>query len=937
MNPLLQLADHGQSYWLDNLTREMIENGELARRVEDEGLRGVTSNPSIFHAAISGGTAYDDQVEELVRKGLGAREIYEELVVTDIRSACDILRPVYDESEGSDGFVSLEVSPYLVHDTEATQAEARRLSSAVDRPNLLIKIPGSPAGYAAIEEMLYEGINVNVTLLFSISAYEAVADAYLNALERRADEGKAIDRVASVASFFLSRIDVLTDALLGQRIRPEAHGEDGPTPQDFLGRAAVANAKMAYQSFKKKFSGPRWERLAQGGTRVQKVLWASTSTKNPLYSDVRYIEPLIGPDTVNTLPDESISAFADHGTAQAGTVEEDVEEAREVLEGLESMGIDFDAVTWQLLNEGMDKFTVPYDKLLSSLEEVRESILGPSASGPDFAANVDPSATLQALQEERFAQRLHAGDPWLWTSDPEEAEAIANRLGWLSCILNFRPRIGDLRRLGEEIREEGTRWVVLLGMGGSSLWPEVCSRVFDTGDGRPELLVLDSTDPEAIRWVEERIEPGKTVFVVSSKSGTTTETLSLYHYFFSLVQDRVDGGDPGKRFLAVTDPGSPLEEEARNRGFRQVFTNPEDIGGRYSALSYFGLVPMALLGIDLHDFLEKADRQLTSCQGELPAEANSGVSLGAALGDLARSGRDKLTFLAHPRLEPFTLWLEQLLAESTGKDGKGILPVAGEPAGSATEFGEDRVFAYLGLQDQDDEQTVARLEALSEAGHPVIRMDVEGAGGLGAEIIRWEVATATAGAVMGLNPFNEPNVTESKKNTRELLDRWRESGDLGEPEPTAEKDGVRAWSGGHAAEGNTPSEIVEALLETLSPGDYLAVLAYIRETDQRNQVLREFRSRVRSRNHVATTLGYGPRYLHSTGQLHKGGPDQAAFVIITADATENVAIPEEKHDFATLLRAQALGDFRALAERGRRVIRVNIGETVDSNLSSLFG
>jgi transaldolase/glucose-6-phosphate isomerase len=933
MNPLLALAEYGQSYWLDNLTREMLESGELARRVREEGLRGVTSNPSIFHKAISGGEAYEEQIERLAREGRGAEGIYEALVVHDIRAACDVLRPVYDDTDGVDGFLSLEVSPYLVHDTRGTMEEARRLFAAVDRPNVFIKIPGSPAGFAAIEEMLFEGVNVNITLLFSIHAYEAVARAYLEALDRRVEAGKSVDDVASVASFFLSRIDVLTDSLLSQRLRSGDWDAQGPRPETLMGRAAVANAKLAYQSFKTLFSGERWERLAEEGARVQRVLWASTSTKNPLYSDVRYIEPLIGPHTVNTLPDESIAAFADHGTATAGTVEEGLDEAQEVLAGLAKAGIDFEAVTWQLLNEGMDKFTAPYDKLLRALEEHREAILGPSAAGADVTG-AEAGDALEAMAERQFPRRLHDRDTSLWTRDPQTAEAIAHRLGWLDCVETFRARTEELTETARSLKEEGIRWTVLAGMGGSSLWPEVSAQVFGPEDGWPELLVLDSTDPEAIRAVERAIDLPHTAFLVSSKSGTTTETLSLYRHFFREA-GKAMGGDPAHHFLAITDPGSPLGAEARDRDFRHVFANPEDIGGRYSALSYFGLVPMALLGLDIAQILDIAQKQLTSCGGALPADANSGVHLGTVLGILGRTGHDKITLFAHPRLQPFALWLEQLLAESTGKEGVGLLPVAEEPLGSPDAYGDDRVFVHLTLPGEEEADVTALLRDLSDAGRPVIRLTVDGPGGLAAEIVRWEVATAAAGAVLNINPFDQPNVAESKENTRDLLDRWKKDGGFGVEDPTASGDGLAVWSGGEVQDGQTPLSVVRSLLDGLRTGDYVALLPYFNRTEVRHETLQKLRRTIRARHGVATTLGYGPRYLHSTGQLHKGGPPTGAFIIFTADTNEEIPVPGEEFDFATLLRAQALGDFRALSHRGRRVVRVHLGEGPDERLNTL--
>jgi transaldolase len=375
MKPLLDLIKYGQSYWLDNLTRTMINNGALKKRVEEQGLRGVTSNPAIFHKAISGSADYDAQITQLARAGHSTQDIYERLAVTDVQHACDILQPVYNASDGVDGYVSLEVSPHLAHDTAGTMQEARRLFQDVDRPNVMIKIPGTPAGLPAIEEMLYEGLNINITLLFAIQNYEAVAQAYLRALERRVAKGAAVHTIASVASFFISRIDVLVDQLLAQRAAASASQSSVPAPAGLMGKVAVANAKLAYQSFKRLFSGPRWQALEAKGARVQRPLWASTSTKNPQYSDVVYVEPLIGPHTVNTMPDETIEAFAHHGVVVENSVEAHLDEARQVLRDLAAVGVDLDAATQQLQEEGVQKFIDPFDALLQALAAKQQTIL----------------------------------------------------------------------------------------------------------------------------------------------------------------------------------------------------------------------------------------------------------------------------------------------------------------------------------------------------------------------------------------------------------------------------------------------------------------------------------------------------------------------------------------------------------------------------------
>jgi len=679
MNPLRQLLEHGQSYWLDNLTRQMIRNGELERRVRDEGLRGVTSNPATFHKAISKGEEYDDQIETLVRQGLPVSAISEHLVVSDIQAACDILRPVYDESAGLDGYVSLEVSPYLAHDTQGSLEETRRLHRLVDRPNVFIKIPGTRAGFAAIEEALFEGININITLLFAIAHYEAVAEAYVRALERRAEAGRAVDDVASVASFFLSRIDVLVDHLLGHRIQPAVTSGPGPRVETLFGKAAIANAKLAYQRLTRILASDRWKALEAQGARIQRLLWASTSTKDPLYDAIRYVEPLIGPHTVNTMPAETIRAFAERGVV-ATTVERDLDEARQVIEWLAAVGIDVERVTWQLENEGVQKFRAPFDALMATLAERRQSILESNIASQTIQAGSTKesvAAGLDALDDRQFGRRLFAKDPSLWSGDPEEQKSIRRRLGWLDSVEGFRQRTADVTAFADRVREEGITHVVLLGMGGSSLSAEVCRETFGPAKGWPELLVLDSTDPAAVRDIARRVDLASTLFIVASKSGTTNETLSFYHHFWEATRQAL-GSAPGHRFVAITDPGTPLAKEAVMQGFRRSFENPEDIGGRYSALSYFGLVPMALLGLDVAGLLDRGLVMQRTCGPFVPAGRNPGLHLGALLGLAARQGRDKVTFAPSRSLGAFGEWAEQLLAEGTGKAGRGLIPVAGE-------------------------------------------------------------------------------------------------------------------------------------------------------------------------------------------------------------------------------------------------------------------
>ncbi|MCL7967678.1 MAG: bifunctional transaldolase/phosoglucose isomerase [marine benthic group bacterium] len=941
MESLFELLEHGQSYWLDNLSREMIRDGSLARRVEVEGLRGVTSNPAIFHKAISGGSLYTDQIEALAGEGLSVAGIYEQLAVTDVREACDVLRPVWQESDGVDGYVSLEVSPHLVHDTEGSIDEAKRLWDAVDRPNLMVKIPGTPAGVSAIEELLFDGVNVNVTLLFSVSAYEAVHRAYLDALIRRREAGRPLGTVASVASFFLSRIDVLVDGLLSQRI--DRRNADSAGPASLFGTAAIASARLAYRSFESVLGRDEWTALVEAGARPQRLLWASTSTKNPLYDSVRYVEPLVGPHTVNTMPEVTIEAFSDRGRVLPGAIREGVEDAQRVFQRLAEFGIDMDAVCEQLVNEGADKFIVPFDALIAGLAERRREALAerlPVAGWEGESGDGIPTALVAAVSEQRCGVRLAAEDPSLWTDDPETAERIRQRLGWIRAPQQALEDLYEIQRFAAEVRAEGTEHVVVLGMGGSSLCSLVASETFGLVEGWPELLVLDGVDPAAILSTMDRIDPLNTLFLVASKSGTTIETISLYRHFYDLV---VAAGDPrpGGRFVALSDPGSELIAESRERGFRRAFETPGDVGGRFSALTAFGLVPMALAGYDVEAIVESALDMQADCAPEIPDARNPAIRLGMALASHRDAGRDKLTLVGSPGLASLPLWIEQLVAESTGKHGTGIVPVTHEPLADPAGYGPDRLFVFLSLADDRSPAEVARAEALAADGHPVLRIVLPRPEAIGGEFLRWEIATAVAGALLGVNPFDEPDVTASKSITREILDRTP-AGSLPESgSPDAVSGGLEVhvdedavWSEG--ADRDDARVLLRDFVELARPQDYLAVLSFMASTPEREALLQMLQSALRQRTGAPATASFGPRYLHSSGQLHKGGPNTGVYLLLTSDAGHDIPIPESSHTFAALQRAQALGDERALLDRGRRVLRVNLGWYVEEGLAELI-
>jgi len=941
MDNFINLLSYGQSYWLDNLTRKKITNGELHRRVVEQGLRGITSNPSIFDKAIADSTDYDEEIISLVFEGKTPQQIYDALTIKDVQDACKILKPVFDESGGTDGFVSLEVSPYLARDTQGTIKEARRLYAAVGQPNCMIKIPGTREGIPAIEQMLFEGININITLLFSIDRYYEVAQAYIRALERRVDLGKQVNHIVSVASIFLSRIDTLTDQLIGHYIIPIAENNKISRPELMLGKAGTATAKVAYQHFKDIFSSDAWEKLQAKGANVQKPLWASTGNKNPLYNDLRYVESVIGKNTVNTLPDETIELLANHGNLKIDAIEDNLIDSKQLFPELKKLGIDIDLVTRQLENDGIQKFIDSYNKLISNLTNKRIKILGNQASAQQISCGKlekEITAAYASVDEKQIGRLLFAEDPYLWKTDTEEVKEISHRLGWLTLPDHFKENADNLIEFASEIKNGGFTHAVLLGMGGSSLCSEVARETFGTKDGYLQLLVLDDTDPAAILDIENKINIEKTLFIVASKSGDTKETLSFFRYFYHQLEKRTDGNS-GNNFVAITDDGTPLTKLAAQYGFRKVFINPPDLGGRYSVLSDFGLVPMVLMGINIRALLSSAKQMEDSCDST-PASTNPGISLGVVLGICQKHGRDKVTFVLSSSISSFGFWVEQLLAESTGKEGRGLIPVNGEQLAAPEEYGKDRLFVHMYLPDDNNEMDEIKLKILEEAGHPVVRIRVANKIALGGEYYRWEIAAAIAGTIIGINAFDQPNVEESKKNTSNLLKDWSSEGSFKTSEPILKSENISIYGGrmtAHLATNNYASagEFINSFVAQAKVNDYIALSPYFLMTDYRKKVLQTWRQEIRDELKEATTLLNGPRYLHSTGQLHKGGPDTGLYIILIGDEEIELPIPGEKFGFRTLHMAQALGDFRSLDDKGRRVILIHLGKDIDSELNKL--
>lgn len=886
MNPIQKLTSLKQSLWYDNIQRKLLETGELKAMIERGDIRGVTSNPTIFQNAIAKTNDYDSALTPLAWAGWDAEKIFWQLAVEDIQQACDLFRPLYDETKCGDGYVSLEVSPYLSNDTEGTIKQAKELWERVDRPNLMVKIPATKAGIPAIRATIAAGINVNVTLIFSLTRYAEVMEAYLAGLEDRVAKNQSIDTISSVASFFISRVDTKIDPRL-------------PKDSALAGKAAVANAKLAYHAFEEFFTSARFHQIkTRFRARIQRPLWASTGTKNPNYPDTLYVDSLIGPDTVNTVPPATLDAFRDHGNAGL-TITRGFEESKEQIAQIEALGISMDQVTKELEEEGVKSFEDAFTTLIQTIEDRRKN----AASSLSFVSD-SVAKRLSQLESDSVPARLLAHDPALWTTDPAEQAEVKIRLGWLRSIEDARTRLDGYTSFAKQVHDEGIDRVLVIGMGGSSLTAEVFSSLLAGAniEAKLSLAILDSTDAQQVKLTIEQYPPDKSLYILASKSGGTAELMAAFDYVWKLSNGN------GSRFIAITDAGTSLETLAKERGFRKVFNADPNVGGRFAALTDFGLVPAALLGMDLNQLLDNAER----VSGSITTVYNSGFVLGALIAESALAGKDKLTIIADAPISALAGWVEQVIAESSGKHGKGILPVALESIGSPEVYGADRFFVYLRQNGEFDNN----IAALKEAGFPVIEFQINSPYDAGAEFYRWEIAISIACHILGINTFDQPDVQDSKLRTIAKIKDFQSTGKLAEVD---------------LVEMQNVKDALKDFLAQSGTGNYIAINAYLPRNKEMVDAIQLIRVAIREKTKCAVTAGFGPRFQHSTGQFHKGGPNKGLFIQVVYDAADDMDIPTQGLTFGTLIRAQALGDYEALIAAGRKVLRIKLDKPADLN------
>lgn len=916
MNRSELLKQAGQSVWYDNIERGILVDGEMSRMIEDGEVYGVTSNPSIFEKSISSSAAYDDTLQSMAWAGLSKDQIYLELVREDIQAAADLFSQVYEATGGIDGMVSVEINPLLAYETVKSIEDGRALWSQMNRKNVMIKVPATKEGLPVIEALISEGINVNATLIFSIPRYIEVMEAYLSGLEKRLQKGLPIDRIASVASFFVSRIDTLVDSRLQEYVDANPGAADQVAA--FTGKIAVDNARLAYQAFLKFFATERFEKLKEYGARVQRPLWASTGTKNKDYSDTLYVDELVAENSVNTIPPATLMAFLEHGETKL-RIEQDLKRATENFNNLPDLGFDFLRIAQELEDDGVEKFKQAYISLLDTIETKRAFFKTELASLGD----VIPTAVKNAA-EEVFVGSLFDHEPFFWTKDQSGHEEIRERLGWLSLPGQQFSIIDELTAFKQKLLAEGFKYAFVLGMGGSSLAPEVMSQAIApiAGEGL-KLQIIDTTSPDEIVFRLHGIDLKKTLFIVSSKSGGTSETMSAFKYFWAELE-KIDPDNVGKHFVAITDPNTSLQDLAYRKSFRKVFNARPDVGGRYSVFTHFGLVPAAVMGIDLQKLLGQGHASDLQSRKNVPYSANPNLMLGLVMGEAQKHGKDKLTFLAEGFAGSLVPWLEQLIAESSGKEGKGILPIENEPVLDGQNYPEDRIFVYF----KTDGSKAELVEELKQAGHVVLTIAIPEPYALAKEFYRWEYATAIACAVLQVNAFDQPNVQLSKTIAKDVINAYQKSGRLEDGEPIWENDQAVVY-GFRNEEALMETELDSLLLayaKSVPKKGYVVLSGFVSRVEENFQYLQALRGKILNTVNIATTLGFGPRFLHSTGQLHKGGQPGGLFIHFTKDAELDFEIPGEGMSFGTLQRAQALGDLQALVQKDRNALRVHLKE-----------
>ena len=909
--------------WLNYLRRSFIDSGEMGQMIVD-GICGLTVNLSVLAQAVTCSADYDRALELLIAEGVPFDVLPRALLTDDIQRAATILNPVYERSQRLNGYISLPIDPALAHDTVGTVATVRHLLADINYPNVMVEIPATPGGIAAIKELTRDGVCTNATLIFTLETYEAVAQAYLEGLAEYMDSHSVWRRwPTAVATIAIGPLDGLVDSwLMEQRLT------------DRQGEAGVALARLVYESHRSLLGGSQWQKLSKKGGLPQRPLWADLVPRNFQLPDDYYLNAMAAPGTVSSLEPVLWNTIRDSSRSLQTQVQGS-QEARTHLQTLTRLGLDLAATERQLQAEGLARLGQAFKMVRQSVRQKREQLEDDWRRMTWHLGEGETAVTQQLTQlcNNRIMCRIWNHDHTVWQTSPDQ---IGRQLGWLHLMPVMRDHIKRLQTMTQTLVKEGYTHALLLGMGGSGLAPQLFAYTFTQAALPPRpglppppqlhLDVLVNADPVTILNQAKRIDPARTLFVVVSKSGRTVETMAAFNYFYNRVQTAVGTAEAGRHFVAVTDPDSPLVALASDLYFRDTFYNPLHIPGRYAALTFTGLIPAALAGVNLETLLDRA--QGMACNGQscnCPLEGdNVAAQLGTALGTLAQAGRDKLTFITNPVLAGFADWVEQLLAESLGKDGCGIVPVVGEPLGEPAVYGRDRAFVHLRL-DGDDSQDTA-VQNLIDAGFPVIILHWRDLQDVGGQFFLWQMATAVAAHHLSVNPFSQPQFDAYKSEIQRIVTDAQENGEIFVPDDDLT---TGTWAA------------LQKFLAQAHPGDYVAVQAFTPRTSTIDHALQSLRAAVRDQTGLATIVGYGPRCLHTTGQMLLSDRGNGLVIQLLANVVLDVLIPDKVGEkaagltFGTLKELQALTMSHLLRHDRRRVLRCHLGADAAIGLQSL--
>jgi len=911
-NRLKALKEAGQSVWLSHINRRQMKDEKLTERINNGEICGLTTTFSNICSDVLHMDDYSSAFTAMIMDGWDSRQIFQKLSVDDVRQATSLFRENYISSGGSDGLVTIEMDPQLANDYAKSLAEAKQIWTAVNRPNLMISVPATAAGIETTRQLTREGINTNQTLIFSEKRFRQAVDAYLEGLEARHAEGKPIDKVQSILSVHIAEIDTKVDAVLAER---PASGME-----EFLAKiknkAALTICRRIYNQITEFNQSERMQKMVEAGAKPLRILW-DVLYPNPCTSPTFYSDALIGNQTILSVHQDTLAAICESGRVSSSLPVNNIE-IEKAFADFQQAGIDFQKILEIIEEESMESYCQAFEAMLNQLDQ--KSDLVKKSLGVLYSPVLE---TYKKLESDSIVPRIFSKDPTVWTFDTQAYPEIRNRLGWLDAHQLIAKNMIEYKAIAASLKADGIRKVLLMGMGGSSLAPEVMALTFPEADGM-ELQIIDSTDPGQVLQADADHPLHETVYIVSSKSGGTAEVQAFLDYFYHKAVQAL-GDRAGAHFIAITDPGTLLERMAKEMNFRNVVLADPSIGGRFSALSAFGVLPAVLIGIAPEKVLEQASRMAKICAPSNPVASNEGAALGVYMGTAALSGRDKVTILVDPNMDAFGSWLEQLIAESSGKTGKGIVPVDIEPKLNPADYPADRAFVYI--KSSGEQQSF--VNQLIEAGQPVLTIKMNDLTELFAEFYRWEIAISVACSILGVNAFDQPNVQDSKNRTVAKINDYKEKGALSELPVTWEINGIQAYFSSESEsmrKAESAAELINAFASTAVQGtDYIGINAYLPRNDQTMAALQQLREKILKTSGCATTLGFGPRFQHSTGQLHKGGANNGLFIQIVADSVQDAEIPNEGMTFAILERAQALGDFEALIAKERRAIRLNLG------------